>query len=114
MGEEQIQRMNVERIDPSQFMDWGQDLVLMWIMSLEKGAFRKYESVLRQGLMDTDATGADLLNVNPLVLKQWKIKDEEDRRLLTAHIKQLVLQHASPEVAKRAAIVSEGAPTEYH
>lgn len=112
--ETELREIKFGRLDTTQFMQWDSNMVLKWIMSLDEGRFNKYENVLKQALQETDVAGEDLLDVNPLVIKIWGVRHLEDQRKLAGHIRALVQQNADPELARRASVVKEGAPTEYH
>lgn len=81
--------------DPSKFMMWGFGSVLIWIMSLDNGRFKKYEDVLRDALEGSAVMGEDLLSVNELVIKIWGIKDRRDQKALLKHIEKLAQQNAN-------------------
>ena len=84
-------------------------------MSVEGGRFKKYEVLLREVLSGTEMEGADLLSVNPFMLKSWGIKDGKDKEGLYGHIQALVQQNgpaAAAEVFPKSNF-SEGAPTAF-
>ena len=69
--------------DPSEFMKWNWNQIYFWIMGLEGGRFKRYETVLKESLSNADLCGEDLLDVTPLVIKLWGIKERKDRSALS-------------------------------
>ena len=120
-----VNELEMKALVPSQFMQWDQSQIHLWIMSLENGRFKKYASDLMNALTSNDIIGEDLMDVTGLVLKSWGVKDRKDMKSLNAHIERLVRQNKprspqtphSPvetaEIAFSASKADEGAETAY-
>ena len=114
--EKRVRELAVKALMPSEFMQWNQSQIHLWIMSLEQGRFKKYESDLMNALTRDEVIGEDLLDVTPLVLKAWGIKDRKDRKGLNDQIQRLVQQNGPQEAAQiafAAPKMDEGAPTAF-
>ena len=110
-----VKELELNSLDVSKFMDWDWEQIVFWIMSVEGGRFKKYEAVLKEVLNEQEIVGEDLLDVNPLVIKQWRIKDRKDRVALNGHIQELIQQNGPDKAAPMnpKANVNEGAPTAF-
>lgn len=112
---EKVKELEMKALDPSKFMEWDCNQIHFWIMGLEGGRFKKYETVLKDSLSADEVMGEDLLNVNPLVLKAWGVKDRKDSKGLNKYIQDLVAQNQTvyEQPAMAAPKQNEGAPTAY-
>ena len=97
--EQQVKELTVKALDPSRFAEWDWEQILFWIMSLEGGPFKKYESELKSALSTDKVTGEELLDVTPLVLKAWGIKDRKESVALNGYIQRLVQQNGAQQPA---------------
>merc|ERR1712083_838958 len=79
----------------------GED-ILLWILSLEDGRYKKYESVLQQSLSEEEVKGEYLSKVDAADVKGWGIKAFMDKKDLSKHIEDLVGQNMDQSVAKPA------------
>ena len=100
--EEQVAALKLKAIDESKFMEWEWEEVLLWILSIEKGRYKKYESVLRQSLSEEEVKGEYLGNVDSADIKGWGIKSFLDKKDLCNHISDLVERNSNETVAKAA------------
>lgn len=100
--EEQVAALKLRAIDESKYMDWEWEDVLLWILSMDNGRYKKYESVLRQSLSEEEVRGEYLSKVDSADIKGWGIKSFLDKKDLFARITDLVEQNADVAVAKAA------------
>ena len=86
-------------LDPSQFIKWDWQHIVQWMMTLESGRFKKYESVLKDALSEAGMAGDDLLEVNQLDVKGWNVKNFKDQKSLFGHIQELIDRDGGNETA---------------
>ena len=111
---DKVKELELKSLDVSQFMKWNWEQIHFWITTVENKRFKKYEAVLKDELSEAEMVGEDLLDVTPLVIKMWGIKDRKDRVALNAHIQNLVQQNGpigAPVAPKDN--LNEGAPTAF-
>ena len=77
-------------IDIKNYLNWNDEDILSWIMSLDNGLFNMYEDILRESLREEAVTGKDLNRVEPLDIKCWGIKDFRHKKSLYQHIQSLI------------------------
>ena len=113
--EEKVKELEMKTLDVSKFMEWDWKQIHFWIMSVEGGRFKKYDAMLKEELSKAETVGEDLLDVNPLVIKMWGIKDGKARAALNGHVQALVQQNGPDAAAQLAPNnnVNEGAPTAF-
>lgn len=92
--EEQVAKLKLKAIDPSSYMKWDWEDVLMWILSLENGRYAKYEKVLRQSLSEEGVRGEYLRKVDASDVKGWGIKSFLDKKDLCKYIENLLETNA--------------------
>lgn len=81
----------------SEFTRWDSQSSVQWILSLERGRFRKYEDALRQNLKEENVRGIDLGAVTADDLKGWGVKGFGDRKALFDHIQSLIQRQTASE-----------------
>merc|ERR1719499_2585574 len=69
--EDKVKELGMKPLDPSGFRKWDWNQIHQWIMGLDGGNFRRYSSVLKEGLSNVDFMGEDLSSVNPVVIRMW-------------------------------------------
>jgi len=110
--EKEVAELKMNNIDTSKYMEWDWEEVLIWILSLENGRYKKYEAVLRKSLAEEGMKGQYLSNVDVADVKGWGIMNFLDKKSLAKHIEDLVEQNSGASVAQAAAAFSPGAPNE--
>ena len=82
---------------------------MIWIKSLDGGAFCKYEDILRKGFERDGITSEDLPSIGQadLAVIPFEIRLFRDRKNLAQYFKALKQNNIAPEN-------EEGAETEYH
>jgi len=73
-------------IDTSNYAEWDHDDVSDWLVSLDKGAYEKYESVLRERLAEVNMSGIALLECTKDALAGYGVKQKAHRDALMHHI----------------------------
>eukprot|EP01084_Bolivina_argentea_P200299 342523_1 len=71
---------------------WSYEDIVLWILSLENGRFKKYEDILSETLKRECITGNLLGQVETSNIKDWGIKQFADKKCLFDHIKSLIEQ----------------------
>eukprot|EP01084_Bolivina_argentea_P140467 246923_1 len=86
-----LKKKNMTRTRPDNinWIKWNENDILMWIMSLENGRFKKYESILLSALKEQEVMGDDLKYVNENDIFNWGIKKIKDKKVLYSKIKWL-------------------------
>ena len=95
---------------PKRFMIWNWELIVLWICKIENGKYDNlYRKILTESLSQHDVKGADLLDVNPFILKMWGIMDQPDRNSINDQIRNLVQndKHQKPQSAAPMQIAPE-------
>ena len=77
-------------IDTRNYLNWNDEDILRWIMSLDDGLFNMYEDILRKSFREEGVTGKDLNRVEPLDIKCWGIMDFRHKKSLYEHIQSLI------------------------
>ena len=72
------------------FMKWDHNDIANWVLNLDDGLFRKYESDIRGKLFEEDVSGEDLVDVNYEDIKGWGIKSFKHKKILANRIQELV------------------------
>ena len=88
----------------------------MWIINLDTNRMRKYEKALTTGLVENDANGELLAELDGADLKEWGIMDRKDRKYVMREIEKLVANHTSIAKQNSKDPMMEGtnaAPTAY-
>ena len=60
----QIKELKRKAIDVSKWETWNENDILMWIMSLDDGRYKRYESALEKSLKEQELKGEDLELMN--------------------------------------------------
>ena len=110
--EKENRELKLQLIDPSKYMQWKWQDIMQWILSLENGRFVKYCQSLEQSLKEEEVTGADLNNVDILVVKGWGVVNFKDKQALFGYIQGLSKQGQNG-YASAANEGSNDAPTAY-
>merc|ERR1719474_1833224 len=76
--------------DAVHYESWNWKEVLMWILNLDGGRFKKYEEALRATLEEEDVTGDDLREAVESDVRGWGVKNLRDRKLLIQCIEKLM------------------------
>ena len=61
---DKVKELEMNALNPSEFMKWDWKQIHLWIMGLETGRFKQYDTVLQTALSRGDLHGEDLLEVN--------------------------------------------------
>ena len=88
--EQELKEMKLKSIDINNWKNWNYQQIIIWIMSLDKGRFKKYENKLSSSLEEEEINGSHLLRVNEADVKGWGIKNFDDKKDLVKHIQDLV------------------------
>lgn len=75
-----------QTLNMPQYMSWGPNEVLTWMLSLENGRLRKYQDILRQSMERSPIAGYDLPHVNMLTARQMGIYDVADQDFLLKQV----------------------------
>eukprot|EP01083_Nonionella_stella_P189410 700340_1 len=76
-------------VDESKYMEWSQDDVLCWILSLDDSKFLQYDNLLTRVIAEQELDGSCLVNVDLLDIEQWGIGDPDDCHCLFQHVQHL-------------------------
>merc|ERR1712154_539429 len=96
------------------YIEWGPDEIAAWFVNLDPNRMGKYENALEKGLVECEANGALLAEVDGADLKEWGITDRKDRKYVMAEIERLVATDAPNQNAKVAMMEgANAAPTAY-
>merc|ERR1712083_530267 len=106
--EEHVAELRLKVNDPSSYLKWNWENVLMWILSLENGRFKSYESVLQHSLSEEDFGGKYLGDVDTADIKGWGIKSFADKKDLVKHIENLVQQNKENVAEPAHSLLDEG------
>ena len=87
---EEVKRLKLLQLDESKYIEWGPDEIATWIINLDANRLWNYEEALAKGLIEIDANGALLAEVDGGDLKDWGIIDRKDRKYIMAGIERLV------------------------
>lgn len=112
--ENKNRELKLHLVDPSKYMEWQWEEILEWICSLEEGRFVKYSDTLKQSLKEEEVSGADIADVDILVIKGWGVINFKDKRDLLKHFKILTQKNQIGPIAQPA--LNEGhhdVPTAY-
>lgn len=90
----ELKRLKLLQLDESKYIQWGPDEIAAWIINLDPNRIKKYENALKKGLVENQANGALLLEVDGGDLKEWGITDRKDRKFVMAEIERLVANNA--------------------
>ena len=105
----EIKELKVKSIDLSKYEKWNEDDVLLWMLSLENGRYKKYENALQKQLKAQRIKGSQLKQMNALVIQLLGITEEEDQKAMEIAIKKLVNKNKSNNNLNEGSI----APTAY-
>ena len=72
------------------FMKWNHNDIASWILNLDDGLFRKYESDLKGKLFEEDVSVEDLVDVNYEDIKGWGVKSFKHKKILAKRIQELI------------------------
>ena len=88
--EQQLKELKLKSIDINNWRDWNYQQIIIWIMSLENGRFKKYEKILSSSLEEEEINGSHLIRVDAVDVKGWGIKNFDDKKDLVKYIQDLV------------------------
>ena len=113
---EEVKRLKLQQLDESKCSEWGPDEITAWIINLDTNRMRKYPKALTTGLVENDANGDLLAELDGADLKEWGIMDRKDRKYVMREIEKLVGNHTSIAKQNSKDPMMEGtnaAPTTY-
>ena len=87
--------MKLKSIDVNNWRDWNHQQIVIWIMALDNGRFKKYEKILLSALEEEEMSGSNLARVDVTDVKSWGIKNFEDKKDLVKHIQDLVREQVN-------------------
>lgn len=76
-------------INTSSYTEWNHDNVSDWMLSLDNGAYEKYETVLRRQLAEVDMNGVDLVKCTMEDLKGFGVEHNGHQAAITKYIETL-------------------------
>ena len=94
---EEIRNYVISRRKPDirKYKEWDIDTAMIWIKSLDNGAYQQYCDVLRNGFESDGIPSAELPNVGQadLRINPFNIQSFMDRKKLAQHFKSLEIQN---------------------
>ena len=88
--QQEIKHLKLSNINAVEYESWNNEQILIWIMNLENGRFRKYKDILSKNLSEEDVKGIDLKTVDISDLKGWGVVVFGDRKAMFAQIQKLI------------------------
>ena len=88
--EQELKEIKLKSIDINNWKDWNYKQIIIWIMSLDKGRFKKYEKILLSSLEEEEMNGSGLTRVDTADVKGWGIKNFHDKKDLVKYVHDLV------------------------
>eukprot|EP01083_Nonionella_stella_P261637 890586_1 len=76
-------------LDITQYKEWSGEDVIMWIVSLENGRFKKYEETLKVSFKEQEFVGQWLDDVQKSDVHDWGIKHFGDKTKLFQYIDEI-------------------------
>lgn len=96
---QQLQEFKLQSIDINDYLNWNAEEIVIWIMSVENGRFKKYEQTLLSSLKDKGIKGSYLSNINQIDINEWGIKNLLEKKKLMKCIQELVNEDKNDNVA---------------
>eukprot|EP01083_Nonionella_stella_P139793 427216_1 len=83
----------LRRINLSNYLNWSDDDIMDWILTLEEGRYEKYEKKLRAVFNEEGVCGQAMPFIDKPELKGWGITNFMDRNNIYQHLQDLVAQN---------------------
>eukprot|EP01084_Bolivina_argentea_P009280 17363_1 len=83
-------KLKMKAMDLSKWQDWNSDDILIWIMSLDDGKYKRYHYKLQKTLKQQEITGDDLASMDATDVKDLGVSAFKDKKSLLLSIKKLV------------------------
>ena len=90
---EENKRLKVKCIDTTRYLEWNDEEIVNWIVSLEDGRFNEYEQKLRQIFATEELKGEYLSMITENNLKDWGLVNFGKRKALFKAIQDLTSQN---------------------
>ena len=103
----EVKRLKMQYLDETKYLQWGPDEITAWIINLDLKRLLKYEEALRKGLVQEQATGGILAEIDGGDLTLWGIGDRKDRKWVMGEIEKMVANNAPNQIPQ--GVMVEGA-----
>lgn len=103
----EVKLLKMQHLDESKYLQWGPDEITAWIINLDLKRLLKYEEALRKGLVQEQATGGILAEIDGGDLTLWGIGDRKDRKWIMGEIERLLANNAPNQIPQ--GVMVEGA-----
>ena len=112
---DEIKELKKKTLDINNYKDWDSDDVINWILSIEDGAFIKYEEKIKQEVIEGEIEGGDLITMDMDDIKRLGITKFAHKKLLQTSIQKLRQIDGNKQMVNNDNEANEGVnpPTAY-
>ena len=79
------------------YLNWSGDDIVSWLVTLDNGEYKQYESVLRAAFDEENVNGKGIVHIDKPQLKEWGIRDFMHKNNIYAHFQSLLKQNVNDD-----------------